>query len=295
MNATKKNTQISYYVDWAISPICNYQCSYCLSAKKSASFVDLIDSRSFVEKFKKYFSPKWQFNISGTGEPFLAKNFLEAIQQLINNDYKINTLFSNFSAPTKEIVKFCEIVSTNINQLHASLHLESVQVEAFISKIITVKKICKGRLIVEAVADKKNLLLLDEIGEYFNNIGVQFNLQIKKIYFKKGFIFEKYNKKEKLIIKKYRESGLPNAKDLKIKGYSCDSGLRYVLVDSNGDVWHCHPAKRAAKKDMYLGNILNESVKLKQNPVRCPFKYCWNPIPVIFGIIPSWEKRNNDI
>jgi len=91
----------------------------------------------------------------------------------------------------------------------------------------------------------------------------------------------KYSKKELEIIKNFRKN-IYSEKDFKLKGRLCWSGCRYFVVNSKGDAWRCYSSKKEKNLEGYLGNFTDKTFKLKKNPVRCPYSYCFCITPINF-------------
>lgn len=71
-------------VNWDISRVCNYNCSYCCSKQtlnKNKKISNL--NPYFLDAFAKNLSGIWRFCLGGGGEPFLRPNIIEIVNGLI--------------------------------------------------------------------------------------------------------------------------------------------------------------------------------------------------------------------
>ena len=287
-------------VSWLIFRGCNYNCSYCTSRGGTTAIskniaqqrraVDFPPPIFFLDKFSRYLSGSWIFNLCGSGEPFLAPKFLEIVEKLVKTGYYIN-LMTNFSAPFKKIIKFCEITGENLLNFSASLHLEHAELKEFLKKALVVKRIIGNKFSVCSIARKGRVIDLKEIGQIFRDKGIPFIIQperddIKMHY--SGDPFVEYSDRELEIIKD-SQRGTWDKNSLKLKGKLCWAGSKYFVINYEGDAWRCFPAYNDKRKEGYLGNILEGTFKLNNNPSACLYQCC-------YCITPNWlraqQKRN---
>lgn len=278
------------FVQWGITQRCNYGCSYCatkglriVSCKKQA--VDSVSPYIFLDKFAKYLSGSWQFYLCGSGEPFIAPDFLKIVKGLIKMGHQIGVM-TNFSAPEKEILEFCKITRGKLFEFGASLHLEHIKLDKFFKKVLLVKQIIGDKFSVHSVARKGQVLKIEKIARVFQNKGIRFVLQLERDYTKNNIEepFVNYTRQEKAVIKKVRRR-FYNKNILKFKGYSCWSGSKYFVIDEKGDAYRCNPAQRFRDKRGYLGNLLKGTFKLRSRPITCHYDYCYCVEPISLGMI----------
>lgn len=290
-----KDKKIINYVQWNITRRCNYNCSYCSTKHKRFSkhwrkITDDPDPYTFLDKFRKHLSGSWGFYLCGTGEPFMTPRFLEIVKELVEMNHQIDVQ-TNFSMPEEKIFEFCKIVKNKLFQFRASLHLDYVSPEKFLKKALKIKKLI-GRFVVYSVAKKGKVAELEEIGQIFRKKGITFVLQLERNYSKKNIKepFVNYTEKEKNIIKNFRYN-FYDKKTLKFAGNLCWAGSKYFVIDEKGEAYRCNPAQRFIRDNNgYLGNLLDDTFKLKKNPSVCSYKYCYCVQPIISGLI--LDKKN---
>ena len=281
-------------VAWLIFRGCNYNCSYCISRGGATAIsrnitqqkriADVPPPYAFLEKFSKYLPGNWIFQLCGAGEPFLAPNFLEIIRGLVKMGHYINVM-TNFSAPLKQILEFCDITGEKLINFAASLHLEHGDPREFLKKALLVQRIIGNKFSVRSVARRGQVLNLKKISQAFRNKGIRFVIQPERDYMKKrctGDPFVKYNKRELKIIKDFHYPGA-DKNSLRLKGKLCLAGSKYFIVDGKGDAWRCFPAYRDRRKEDYLGNMLEGTFKLNKNPSVCLYQCC-------YCITPDWLR-----
>lgn len=276
-------------VDWSITRKCNYNCSYCASRKWRSWNVRDPDPYIFLDYFIKYLSGSWYFMIAGSGEPFLAPNFLDVAKKLVAMGHTIS-IVTNFSAPLDTIIKFCDIIGDNMISFNASLHLEIVNYNEFLKKAIAVKQASSGDFCVTAVAVKGKIKKFKSVGEQFQNKGINFSLHLDKKYKgSKENIFPNYSKQEIDIIRSFKKKYYQK-NDLMFKGSPCWAGSKYFVVGENGDAWRCWPAQNYIKKsdkNEYLGSLLKGTFKLNNNAIACRAKYCYCILPLKLGMVEN--------
>jgi len=277
------NNKKMCYVQWNITPKCNYDCSYC--STKGRSMIQDVSPYIFLNKFSKHLSSPWRFYLCGMGEPFMAPDFIKTVKGLIEMGHYVGVM-TNFSAPEEKILEFCKIAGDRIFEFGASLHLEHAQPDQFFKKALLIKNIIGDKFSVHSVARKGKVAELEKIGWFFRKKGINFILQLERDYksnnIKDPFI--NYNKKEKEIIKNFKKR-LYDKNILRFRGHLCLSGSKYFVIDENGDAYRCSPAQRLMDKKGYLGNLLEGTFKLKNRPTVCRYEYCSCVQPIIDNLV----------
>jgi len=284
------------YVHWNITRRCNYDCSYCSTREKRLKGDISIDPDPylFLEKFSKYLSGSWVFHLSGPGEPFMAPRFLDIVKELIKMGHWVGIL-TNFSASEEKIMEFCEICGDKLFEFGASLHMENVNPAKFLKKAILFKKIIGDKFFVCSVGRKGKLTKLDKIGRSFRKNGISFGLQLERDRSKSDpeDFFIRYSKKEQGIIKK-PVNFLIKKGSLNLNGKLCFTGKRYFCLNGDGEACRCWPAMKAKNRygdqSGYLGNLLEDTFKLRNKPDFCPYDCCHCPDPIRLGMITNLNK-----
>lgn len=292
-----KNIEPIKSVHWKITRVCNYNCSYCISnLKKSIKHYPLFDDSDpslILDKLARNLTGNWDFHFDGSGEPFLARNFLEIVGKLIKMGHRVGVI-TNFSAPLKQILKFCEITAGKLLYFNASLHLECIEPKKFLKKALLVKEAIGDKFRVVSVAKKNHVAELSRIGEIFQKKNIRFYIQPQRDYSTCGLEdpFVKYNKQELDIVEKSR--GFFVKKNLEFRGKMCWAGSKYFIINERGRAWRCQPALKLGCKKDYLGNLLEGTFKLNKGPSKCRYKYCVCPDPVFLGMIIDDQLTMND-
>lgn len=280
--------KIQNAIEWYLSHICNYNCSYCVSRFGRNKFVvSPPDQSKIANKLLEYLSGSWLIAFCGAGEPFLTPNFLEIVRKVVKRGHKVSVI-TNFSVSLEKILKFCEITRDNLLEVMVSLHLERAEPVKFLKRALIVQKNIGRKLVVSSVARKSRLRELKKIGRLFQDNGIRFMLQPERDYQRygrKNNPFTKYSKQESDIIKTFKSADLATDKDLKFKGRLCWAGAKYFIMDYWGNAWRCAPA-RGNKKE-YLGNLLDGTFKLRKRRFPCFYECCYCVGPISYGMVKN--------
>lgn len=272
-------------IEWLITTRCNYNCSYCATSSLQNKNYNT-NSYSFLNKFPKFFPGEWHYLLTGSGEPFVTSDFLNLTRNLVDGGYKISVV-TNFSAPLKEILKFCEITGEKLVAMRASLHLEYVRPADFLKKALRVQSVIGDKLKVRSVATEGKIEQLVKIGQTFRNQGINFHLQLREKGGGDKVSYIDYSTKEMDKIKGFNKRFF-DKNELKLKGKLCWAGSKYLILVGNGDIWRCWPALiHKDREGGYLGNIVKDTFKLKKGPTICSYEYCNCFFPLISGIVIS--------
>ncbi|MDD2753143.1 MAG: radical SAM protein [Candidatus Portnoybacteria bacterium] len=283
-----KNNPFSIYthnINWVITDTCNYRCPYCFaSVKKEPSSVSPL---AIVEGLKNKLKGKWDVTILG-GEPFFHDDFLEAIKGLtkLKQLHRIS-IYTNFSAKSDKIVKFLKITKGRLFLVFASLHLDYVKSDAFLSKVSEIEKSFPGfkkNLLVTSVGIVDKLPYLEKIKKKFFEAGVQL---IIWAYQRPDRTFFQYSARQKKILKQLNQNyNLPRFNDFaaacsnqgidkpsaSFKGRKCSAGFWSFFMLPNGAAYSCVMACRAKKG--YLGNLLKGDFELRKTFSQCLYEEC---------------------
>ncbi len=293
---SKGKESLVNHVQWNITRKCNYNCSYCLTKNKRLNecwgkITADPDPCTFLDKFRKHLSGSWQFYLCGAGEPFATPRFLEIVKELAKMNHQVGVQ-TNFSMPEEKIVEFCKITRDKLFQFKASLHLEYVSLEIFLEKALKVRNLIGDKFAVCSVARKGRVAELEKIGQIFRKKGIIFILQLERDYTKKNIKepFVNYTEKEKNIIKNFKRR-LYDKNIPKFTNNLCWAGSKYFVIDEKGEAYRCNPAQRLKDSSGYLGNLLDDTFRLKKNPSVCSYKYCYCTQPIRLGLILNQKNK----
>jgi organic radical activating enzyme len=262
---------------WNMNTTCNYRCSYC-----TQRFVDdrkqwARDLPRFVQAFTSL-PGDWEVKLSG-GEPFRHPGFLDAVGALADGGVRVSVV-TNLSASPAQLTAFADRTRALPGLLSASLHLEYVEVDAFIEKLAGFAAAHAGRVVATTVATRAALPTLPALQGRFADAGLRLRVQPEKQ--DRDVIAYSAAEREAL-----RELGGHNgtgaiAPDL--SGRLCWAGARYLIVDHRGAAWRCYPSRRY--KTEYLGNLLDGTFRLAMGAAPCPYRYCNCTVPQQRGMVP---------
>ena len=271
-----KQDKIIKLAHWNITNLCNYSCSYC-DSKSGEEYEGKFSTEAILKGIEKNLKGRWRIRFDGSGEPFLAPDFLKIVEKLVKMGHEIG-VFTNFSAPLKTFLKFCQITKGSLFEFNTSLHLESTAPENFLKKVILVREKTGTTPSVFSVACEGKVENLEKIRHLFIKENIPFIVIPKRVYqkrnYKKKVFYADYSKKEIEIIKKMRK----NAFDIEkrnFKGKLCWAGSKYLVIGEGDNVWRCLPAKRNKAGRGYLGRITDKKFKLNNQPLPCCYEDCY--------------------
>jgi len=201
----------------------------------------------------------------GGGEPFTHPNFFEIIDGLVKAGYRLS-INSNFSASLNKLNRFFKITGGNLDFFLASLHLEHVQAQVFVKKILALKKYFPDKKIfVTTVVMKEKIKEMESLKKLFFDKKIALTFQRKK------------NKELKDINYSPREIALfsfplwpkPNSS---LTGQSCGAGQKSILINPTGNIFRCITGSN--KKKSCLGNILTDDIVFYDKPKPCEEEFC---------------------
>ncbi len=264
MKNFKKNkpSQSDGVAVWFITDNCNYKCSYCFTSKSS---IKVEDYDSFLKNIKNKIPRNWKFFIAGGGEPFTHPNFFKIIDGLVKFGYRLS-INSNLSPSLNKLNRFFKIAGKNLDIFQVSLHLEHVQAQIFIKKILAFKKSFPDfkKIIVTTVARKDRMKEMEFVKKTFD----------KKI---KLFFQPLRDKTQKAINYSPKEmdyfSFYPDQLDRILTGTLCNSGQKMIAILPTGDTFRC--VTGLIKNHGYLGNILTDNLAFYDKPKPCEEEFCF--------------------
>ncbi len=272
-------------VNWNISGICNYDCSYCVSKPGLNKKISYPDPYGFLDMFSKKLKGSWRFHLAGSGEPLLVPNFSKIVSELTKMGHGIY-ISTNFSLPLEKLLEICNVANRDNLWLSVSLHLEFADVDDFFKKAIEVRKNIGYRFSATSVARKDQVSKLKEIGNRFRKEKIRFIMRPERTVNNTAQPFVDYSKKELDIISKFNKKKVFFDESISnLKGKLCLAGSKYFIISEKGDVWRCFPAARHKDKNGYLGNLLKGDFELKKDPSVCPYENCYCRLPITNNLI----------
>jgi MoaA/NifB/PqqE/SkfB family radical SAM enzyme len=263
---------------WNMNTTCNYRCSYC-----TQRFVD--DRGQWAKDLPRFLAAfaalpgDWEIKLSG-GEPFRHPDFVAAVRALSGARRRVSVV-TNLSAPTDELLAFCDATRARPGLISASLHLEYAAPEDFLAKVGVVAAHHAGRVVVTCVATRANLPRLSGLRARFEAAGVPFRVQPEKQ--DRDVIDYDAQEREQLV-----QLGGHNGTGAiapSFAGQPCWAGARYFIVDHRGDAYRCYPARR--QRGEYLGNLLDGTFRLRAEALPCRYDYCNCTVPQQRGMVET--------
>lgn len=282
-------------ISWNVNTACNYRCSYC-----TQRFLDdrgrwARDVPRFLEAFAKL-PGQWEIKLSG-GEPFVHPKFLELVAGLCQLGITVSVV-TNFSASQADLDAFVETTRGRLGVLSCSLHLEYVAltddqpgardtVSAFVERCRRVQDriVAPGSLCVTCVATRTNLPHLPALRARFADAGVTFKVQPEK-QDRDVIAYSPAERDQLLALGGHNLTGqiAPG-----YHGLPCWAGSRYFILDDRGQAWRCYPARRFRREP--LGNLLDGTFELRDEPLPCLYHYCNCTVPIERGMMPGPGAR----
>jgi organic radical activating enzyme len=276
-----------FVVDWTLSSICNYKCSYCPPNLRDGKdrFPKLEDAKRLVDRiFKKFGNKKFVFILTG-GEPTLWKKLPELMKYMkeINCEVRVT---SNGSLP----LEWWEENSKYMDMLLLSFHWEFCEQEHIMQVArIAVRNNVFTKVNILTKVDKfdESYKLAEEIA-YLVPGSIT---EIRTIRPKMGKLLDNYSDeqlkrlKEKILFgsskvrKKSQEVYIEQGERLKPqvciakrenswKGWKCHVGLQLIKIYQDGSVFrgNCRVGGK-------IGDI-NGEINFPSEPIICSEDYC---------------------
>ena len=263
---------------WNMNTTCNYRCSYC-----TQRFVDdrgqwAKDLPRFIDAFSKL-PGDWEIKLSG-GEPFRHPDFIETVRALSGARRRVSVV-TNFAAPEDELHAFVDATCARPGLISASLHLEYVEPDAFLAKVLDVQTYAARsvRIVVTCVATRTNLPRLEAIRDQYAAAGVTFRIQPEK---QDRDVIDYADDERDQLVRLGGHNGT-GAIAPSFAGQPCWAGARYFIVDHRGEAYRCYPARRHRRE--YLGNLLDGTFRLRADAEPCRYTYCNCTVPQQRGMV----------
>lgn len=286
---------------WNMTYGCNLNCSECFQqfdkSKHPSKEVIFKIVDSLNAKFS-HFKSKILLKLTG-GEVFAIPDFTSCIYPYIVKNaktFKI-TIASNLISPLKDYQKIID-ESDNLEMFSFSWHHEAQSPKNFSTKVKKLRAYLDHhqrqnvKIKVNAVLIPHTFAQIKELKKELKNIkNIFFHFQYFRVgYFGRNFFnYSREEKKEiKNIVDDFSPLGFNNKRHL--QGKLCMAGINYFVINPYGDVFTCHEAYELGineehNKEGYLGNILDDSFRIKTKKFFCPYNYCTCPAVVINNVV----------
>jgi len=271
-------------VEWQVCGVCNYDCTYCIQSPKTRQGHPSADE---VEKFLAFFrtlSDPWEVKMTG-GEPFAFSAFLERIiPGLIESTAHTVSVLTNLSAPAAQLRRFAELTRGRLGIVSASIHLEHVEIDAFVEKAKAFRAQLDERasMVINAVLVPGRLDQVEQARAAIEGAGLRFFPQVMKIG---GGKFA-YDDDDRALVQNLVGIS-PNPRKANVapsyRGRTCRTGVDYFVLTQRGDGWRCRTARRF--DEGFLGNVLNGTFALAESPSPCTYDICPCTVPANRGMI----------
>jgi hypothetical protein len=273
-------------VEWQVAGACNYDCSYCIQSpvyRRGRPDAEAVDQA--IAAFGAL-PGRWEIKCSG-GEAFAHPLFLARIVPgLMDRTRHDLSVLTNFSASREDLARFAALCAGRLQVFSASLHLEFTTVGDFVEKaawfvaglapdtrFVVNQVVLPGRE-AEALACRRAV----------EGAGLRWFPQL----FKTGGGVATYPDDTAL---RAVIGDAPGPREANLapsyRGRLCWSGVDYFTVDKDGTAWSCRTAKR--HRAGRLGNLYDGTLRLRDEPVRCPWEICPCTVPANRGMIEGVE------
>lgn len=266
------------YWCWDISYVCNYKCSYCIiDTWRQTTYLTPEEWKTIWDSiYELYGSTHIRF--SG-GEPTVYPDFWRILRYL--GEHHTLNITTNLSFDVEAFVREIKPVADKARLVvSASYHPEFVEAEDFIKRILYLKEngICASASMVSWPAYLKNAKAAMDM---MQRNGIQFLIiPLQGTHFGKQYP-ESYTDEERVLLQKLSVlTSNPVSKvmaDFKLQDHPednkarlCRMGQNAAVLRPNGDAYRCCCFEKAA----YLGNIIDGTFKLLDEPAYCGLKPC---------------------
>jgi organic radical activating enzyme len=305
MNSIFPDIKDGMNIEWVVSNVCNYSCSYCVEDlyggssgqpdyKKALKFFDYLHNN--ISSGNKL------LNLTG-GEPTVWADLIPFLQGL-DKSY-LTQLTTNGSRTVRWWNKLLDNYD-NLARVAISTHLEFANIE----HILNVSKLLhdKTDLTILMLADRKNFGLVKKYAPMFEELDC--TVFIKPIRNRDG-LSQDYTEEEQNYIKNFKKAkkdgkhiGVPthlvvdnqpkpysygleliSKNQHSFKGWKCALGKTRLVIWHDGSI---SLAQCSTAKNMKIGNMFDEKIDIPTEPVVCMTNYC-TCLPDIR--IPKWREN----
>jgi MoaA/NifB/PqqE/SkfB family radical SAM enzyme len=273
-------------VEWQVCGVCNYDCTYCIQSPKTRVGHPSDDE---VTRFLDFFTElpgSWEVKMTG-GEPFAFPLFLERIVPgLIERTPHTVSVLTNLSAPRAQLQRFAHLTRGRLGIVSASIHLEHVDIEAFVEKARMFRDEIdpSASMVINAVLVPGRLDEVARAREAITSAGLRFFPQVMKL----GggtFNYEDDDRRAVNDLIGLRPNPRTANTSPSYRGRMCWTGVEYFVLTQRGDAFRCRTARRF--DEGFLGNVLQETFALAAAPSPCTYDICPCTVPANRGMIES--------
>ncbi len=271
-------------VEWQVCGVCNYDCSYCIQSKQYRVGQPSADE---VEGFLGFFAQlpgRWEIKMTG-GEPFASRGFMERIVPgLVERTPHTLSVLTNLSAPASVLERFARLTRGRLGIVSASIHLEQVEIDAFVAKAAALRAQidADAAFVVNAVLVPGRLDQVAAARRALAAVGLKLFPQIMKV----GGGVHAYDDDDAAQVSELVGIS-PGPRDANLapsyRGHACWTGVDYFVLLQNGDGWSCRTARRF--KQGYLGNVHAGTFARFATPHACAYDICPCTVPANRGMI----------
>jgi hypothetical protein len=275
-------------VEWQVVGQCNYDCSYCIQAKKHRTGVPGVDELRRALAFLAALpvdvdgggdgqgrARPWEVKTTG-GEPFSTRLFLDVVVPGLMDEtpHRMSTL-TNLSPGPAVLRRFAARTRGRLSVVSASLHLEHTSVDDFLRRLTALRDAVDDdtRIVVNSVLVPDRLEEVRQARRAVIAAGFRFFPQLMKV---KGGVFA-YSAAQMRVVDEI-VGGLASAAATRSAnlapsylGRRCFAGARYLVLAKDGTAWACRTARRFGQG--FLGD-LSGGVRLRAGAIRCPYPIC---------------------
>lgn len=258
-------------ITWRLNEQCNFRCDYCwephdIKPTQKIDVVNLLESL-------KYLEDDWIFYITGGGEPFLEKNFIEICCEITKRHSM--AVYTNLS--TENVYDFADTIDpVKCISIYAAVHISEREkkeqaLAEYIKKILYLQK--KGFHVVAYYLAYPPLFerIKSDI-DFIKSRGIQ-NVRLKVfngMYQGKYYPYS-FNDEQKNFLKSFEaddtELALLDRPNVFYRQL-CLAGQKSLIMDRLGNLTRCHSS---LKKH---GNLFEKKVILDDEPKPCPKLAC---------------------
>lgn len=305
MNSIFPDNPDGMNIEWVVSNVCNYKCSYCREDLYGGSSgqPDYKKALEFFDYIHREVQPGPKLlNLTG-GEPTVWPKLIPFLNELDKSYY--TQLTTNGSRTVNWWKRLLDNYD-NLARVAISTHLEF----ASLDHIYNVGKMLHKRtnLTLLLLADKKNFHLIQNYADKFKEL--ECTIFVKPIRGLDG-VAQDYTEEQKHFIKTFQHAtskvqlvkGIPthivvddvpknysygleliSQNKHSFQGWKCALGKTRIVIWHNGNI---SLAQCSTAKEMNLGNIYEGNYSIPDSPVICKTKYC-TCLPDIR--IPKWRE-----
>lgn len=271
-------------VEWQVCGVCNYDCTYCIQSPKTRVGQP---SEEDVTRFLDFFAAlpgSWEVKMTG-GEPFAFPAFLERIVPgLIERTAHTVSVLTNLSAPPAQLARFAALTRGRLGIVSASIHLEHVEIDAFVDKARAFRAAIDpaASMVINAVLVPGRLTEVEQARGAITAAGLRFFPQVMKL----GggtFAYEEGDREKVQELIGIRPNPRTANTAPSYRGRTCFTGVDYFVLTQRGDAFRCRTARRF--DEGFLGNVLAGTFALAEAPSPCTYDICPCTVPANRGMI----------